>query len=70
MFFSPFSCAVKIRNEREDKQLPGVAFVKEPLNPKRNQDNPAMLVLFIINKVRQCQNLQSSAESWLQCEAP
>lgn len=44
--------------------------MKEPLNPKHNQDNPAVLVLFKINKVLQCQNLQSSAERWLQREAP
>lgn len=67
---SPLICEIKIRNERDDKQLPGIAYVKEPLNSKHNQNNPAMLVLFVINKVLQCQNLQSSAERWLQCEAP
>lgn len=50
-------------------QLPGIAYVKEPWYSKHNQDNPAMLVLFIINKVPQCQKLQSSAERWLQSEA-
>jgi len=57
-------------NERDNKQLPAIVYVKEPLNSKHNQDNPAVLVLFTINKVLQCQNLQSSADRWFQCEAP